>query len=90
MNWGVTGILIVLGGFILILIFNPNLSCFGKRLKSPLYPFYRKKKMRQSEKAKPVKTEDYGFHLTDDGDRPNKAKQTTAPEKTEDYDFKLD
>lgn len=60
MAWGTYGILIVFGAFILLLIFSPNLSCFGKRVKSPLYPFFRKKK-------KKIKAEDYGFHLVDVG-----------------------
>ncbi|MBP1659999.1 MAG: hypothetical protein H6P95_1191, partial [Candidatus Aminicenantes bacterium] len=33
------------------------------RLKSPFYPLFRKKKLKDDEaKKKPVKTEDYGFH----------------------------
>lgn len=60
MSWGIYGILIIFGAFALLLIFNPNLSCFGKRLKSPLYPVLRKKKRK-------VKTEDYGFKLGNGG-----------------------
>lgn len=60
MNWGVYGILIVFGLFVLLLILNPNLSCFGKRISSPLYPLVRKRKRRT------VKTEDYGFRLNDE------------------------
>ena len=69
MNWGVTGLLILFGAFVLLLIFNPNLSCFGKRLKSPFYPLYRRKKHARDEealKAKRIRTEDYGFKLSDD------------------------
>jgi len=62
MNWGMYGILIIFGIFVLLLIFNPNLSCFGKRVRSPLYPLFRKKK-------KKIKTDDYGFKLVDDQDR---------------------
>jgi hypothetical protein len=36
------------------------MSCFGKRVSSPLYPLLRKKKQRK------IKTEDYGFHLNDE------------------------
>ncbi|MFQ6082038.1 MAG: hypothetical protein ACE5WD_01615 [Candidatus Aminicenantia bacterium] len=56
MNWGLYGILIILGLFILILILNPRLSCFGKALRSPFYPLKRKKEKKR-------KTEDYGFRL---------------------------
>lgn len=60
MSWGIYGILVIFGLFVLLLILNPNLSCFGKRVKSPLYPVLRKKKRKR-------KTEDYGFKLVDDG-----------------------
>jgi len=62
MSWGIYGILVIFGLFVLLLIFNPNLSCFGKRVKSPLYPILRKKKRK-------IKTEDYGFKLVDDKTR---------------------
>ena len=64
MRWGYYGILIVFIAFFLLLVLSPNLSCFGKRLKSPFYPLLRRKK-----KAKKIKTEDYGFTLVDKGDR---------------------
>ncbi|MBN2264666.1 MAG: hypothetical protein JW775_02510 [Candidatus Aminicenantes bacterium] len=60
MKWSVTGILILFAAFIALLIFSPNLSCFGRRIKSPFYPLFRKRK-RKVEKP-PPKTEDYGFH----------------------------
>jgi hypothetical protein len=62
MNWAFYGLLVIFGAFIILLVFNPNLSCFGKRLRSPFYPLYRKKRMDQDAAAK---AEDYGFHLTD-------------------------
>lgn len=62
MNWGIYGILIIFGIFVLLLILNPNLSCFGKRVKSPFYPILRKKKRK-------IKTEDYGFKLVEDETR---------------------
>lgn len=62
MSWGIYGILVIFGIFVLLLILNPNLSCFGKRVKSPLYPVLRKKKRK-------LKTEDYGFKLVDEGTR---------------------
>jgi len=63
MNFGMYGILIISGAFVLLMILNPNLSCFGKRLKSPLYPLLRK---RTPAKRRPVVTEDYGFDLGND------------------------
>ena len=60
MNIGLYGLLIVFGAFVLLLIFNPNLSCFGKRVKSPLYPVLRR---RSRNSRKMIKTEDYGFDL---------------------------
>ena len=60
MSWGIYGILVIFGLFAFLLILNPNLSCFGKRVKSPLYPVLRKKRRKR-------KTEDYGFKLVDGG-----------------------
>jgi hypothetical protein len=57
-----TAILIVFAAFILLLILNPNMSCFGRRVKSPFYPLFRKKKLKDEAKKRPPKTEDYGFH----------------------------
>jgi len=93
MNWGVTGLLILFGAFVLLLIINPNLSCFGRRLKSPLYPLYRRKKLARDEealKAKRIRTEDYGFKLGDDTAPPASAPDERAKKKAEDYGFKLD
>ncbi len=64
MRWGYYGILIIFVAFFLLLVLSPNLSCFGKRLKSPFYPLFRRKK-----RAKKIKTEDYGFSLVDKGDK---------------------
>lgn len=66
MNIGTIGILFVFAAFILLLILNPNMSCFGRRIKSPFYPLFRKKRSAggggEAEKSKkPPKTEDYGF-----------------------------
>ena len=93
MNWGVTGLLILFGAFVLLLILNPNLSCFGRRLKSPFYPLYRRKKLARDEealKAKKVRTEDYGFNLCDDAAPAAPAPSEKAKKKAEDYGFKLD
>lgn len=62
MNWRIYVILIIFGLFFIILIINPNLSCFGRRIKSPFYPLFRRKK-------KEIKTEDYGFSLVDEKER---------------------
>lgn len=56
MNWRIYLILVIFALLFIILIFNPNLSCFGRRIRSPLYPLFRVKKKR-------IKTEDYGFSL---------------------------
>jgi hypothetical protein len=64
MKFGYYGILIIFVAFFLLLVLSPNLSCFGKRLKSPFYPLFRRKK-----RIKQLKTEDYGFSLVDEGKR---------------------
>ncbi len=88
MNWGLYGILIVFALFFLLLVFNPNLSCFGRRIRSPLYPLFRKKK-------KKVKTEDYGFRLVNKISKgeEKKSKEDEEIKKTKkgnDYGFRLD
>ncbi|MFB0566458.1 MAG: hypothetical protein ACETWK_12380 [Candidatus Aminicenantaceae bacterium] len=88
MSWGVYGILIIFGLFVLLMIFNPNLSCFGKRIRSPLYPLFRKK-------SRKIKTEDYGFRLVDKSTNKGFKKEGKKEEgrkikKTDDYGFHLD
>jgi hypothetical protein len=61
MKWTTTAILVIFAVFVLILILNPNMSCFGRRIKSPFYPLLRKKKQREADKKKLPKTQDYGF-----------------------------
>lgn len=64
MNVGTIGILVVFAGFVLLLIINPNMSCFGRRIKSPFYPLLRKKRLKEGSGEAPKKapkTEDYGF-----------------------------
>ena len=56
MRWQFYGLIIIFAVFVLALIFNPTLTCFGKKLKSPFYPLLRKKKRK-------LKTDDYGFSL---------------------------
>lgn len=62
MKWSTTVILIIFAAFVLLLILNPNMSCFGRRIKSPFYPLFRKKTLKEEAKKTPPKTEDYGFH----------------------------
>ncbi len=62
MSFGSYGILLVFAAFILLLIFNPKLSCFGKRIRSPLYPLFRKKKAQKKKNT----LKKYGFFLDDD------------------------
>lgn len=63
MSWTTTGFLVIFAAFILLLILNPNMSCFGRRIKSPFYPLLRKKRLkaRAEDQKKPPATEDYGF-----------------------------
>ncbi|MEE8377751.1 MAG: hypothetical protein V3R45_05220 [Candidatus Aminicenantaceae bacterium] len=62
MPWTVYAILIVFGMFVLLMIIDPRLSCFSRKLSSPLYPILRKKKQRK------MQTDDYGFHLGEEED----------------------
>lgn len=87
-NIGVYGIVIVLAAFILLLVFNPNLSCFGRKVRSPFYPLLRRRK------AAKKKLTDYKFNLTD-GEPVQKRPQTAGEagkeaKKTDDYGFRLD
>lgn len=64
MSLGYYGILIIFAAFFLLLIFSPSLTCFGRKIKSPFYPLFRRKKLK-----KKLKTQDYGFSLIDGQDR---------------------
>ncbi len=66
MNWATYGVIIIFGAFIILMILNPNLSCFGRKITSPLYPVLRHKKKSQ----KRIKTQDYGFKLSVGGEKP--------------------
>lgn len=105
MKWGATVFLILFAGFILLLIFNPNLTCFGKRVRSPFYPLARRRRTRGAAPQKKIQTTDYGFHPTEDapgsGASPAPAApkapssaptpaETEAQKKARDYGFKLD
>ncbi len=64
MSLGYYGILLIFAAFFLLLIFSPSLTCFGRKIKSPFYPLFRRKKLK-----KKLKTQDYGFSLVDEQDR---------------------
>jgi len=92
MNIGLYGILIIFGAFVLLLIINPNLSCFGRTIRSPFRPILRKRKPRN------IKTHDYGFNLGGRSSEKSPGVKKTQvrpisvkkpPVKTEDYGFKL-
>jgi hypothetical protein len=95
MNIGVYGVLIIFGVFILLLVRNPNMSCFGKKLKSPFYPILRRKRIqREAEEIRQVRrgkiqTADYGFRLEEPGTAVP-GVSPAAKKKAEDYGFKLD
>ncbi len=72
MPWTVYAILIVFGLFVLLMIINPRLSCFSRKISSPLYPIMRKKKQRM------VQTEDYGFHLGGEEDKRSRGPYVNA------------
>jgi hypothetical protein len=96
MKFGLYGFLIIFGAFVLLLILNPKMSCFGKKLKSPFYPLLRRKRMAREQeldrqaRLKQIKTDDYGFKLDDESAKPATPASAKAKEKAEDYGFKLD
>jgi hypothetical protein len=98
MNWATYGVIIIFGAFVILMILNPNLSCFGRKIKSPFYPILRQRK----KPPKRIKTQDYGFNLQVEGDKPTHKGQKIGEEeelfldqfkdkkyKTKDYGFKL-
>jgi hypothetical protein len=86
MTLALYGILAVLALFIVLMVFNPNLSCFGRRLRSPIYPMLRRKKQKR------MQTIDYGFSLGEPSKKANsEGKQRLKHEAgPEDYGFSLD
>ena len=86
MTLALYGILVVFALFIVLMVFNPNLSCFGRRLKSPLYPILRRKKQKRQQ------TSDYGFKLVEPGGKESPVdRRGKKPGGTpEDYGFNLD
>lgn len=78
MNWGFIGLLAVFVLFILLLFTNPKLSCFGRRITSPLYPILRRRKRKAVEAAAP------------EGPTGKSAAGKAEEKPVEDYGFKLD
>jgi len=84
MNLILYGILVILALFIILLVFNPNISCFGRRVKSPFYPVLRKRTRKKT------KTTDYGFDLGGGEKRAQeKVLETRRTTATQDYGFDL-
>ena len=90
MSWGAYAILILFGAFVLLLVVNPNMSCFGKRIRSPFYPLRRKRAMKR-------KPSDYHFDLGGGAGKNGKTGGTPGPpatkaaaKKAQDYGFRLD
>lgn len=99
MNIGVIGILVVFAVFIVLIATNPRLSCFGKKIASPFYPLFRRKRMARDqeqlrkERLQKLKTSDYGFKLDDESAAGPSAPSADAQKKAkkpEDYGLKLD
>ncbi len=84
MSWGVYGILIVFGALVLLMILNPNLSCFGRRIKSPFYPLLRKRRRRKSAAERGSQPGD------GPADKARAEGRRGAADKAEDYGFRLD
>jgi len=96
MNIYFLGALILFIVFMVILIANPKISCFGKKIKSPFYPLFRKKKKTSERKGK--KIDDYGFSLVDEESRrtpriteiePKKSRRQQKSVRVENYGFSL-
>jgi hypothetical protein len=75
MEYTLYGILIILALFVILMVFNPKLSCFGKKLKSPFYPVMRKKMLKREKRQ----TLDYGFDLGGTGE--NRARGAGKPKQ---------
>jgi len=96
MNIVLLGVVIIFVVFMVILIANPKISCFGKKIKSPFYPLLRKKKKSSGSKKK--KIDDYGFSLVDEESRrrsritelePRKSQRPQKSAEIDDYGFSL-
>jgi len=96
MSWRVYVLLFIFGAFIFLLLRYPSLSCFGRKLRSPFYPFFRRKKMEDEARRlrqaslKKIATTDYGFKLDEEAKPSSPGISEEAKKKAEDYGFKLD
>ncbi|MBM3293133.1 MAG: hypothetical protein FJY82_01270 [Candidatus Aminicenantes bacterium] len=96
MGWRAYALLILFGAFIVLLLLRPSLTCFGRKLRSPFYPLFRRKKMEEEarrlrrERMAKTAAADYGFHLDDEARPRGAGVSEKAREKAEDYGFKLD
>jgi hypothetical protein len=96
MNIGGYGVLVIFAIFVVLIVKNPRLSCFGKKLKSPFYPLFRRKKMEEDrdrlrkERLQKIRTDEYGFRLDDSAAAPKSGISPEAQKKAEDYGLKLD
>lgn len=96
MSWRVIGLLVIFGAFIILLVRHPSLSCFGRKLRSPFYPLFRRKKMEEDARRlrqarlKKIQTTDYGFKLEEGAKPSSSGASEEARKKAEDYGFKLD
>jgi len=97
MNVYLIGLIIIFAIFIVILIMNPNVSCFGKKIKSPFYPLLRKRK-KKSSRSQGKNVDDYDFFLVDEKSRrksritniePRERRKPRVEPKTNDYGFSL-
>jgi hypothetical protein len=102
MSWQIYGIIVIFALFVIALIFNPTLSCFGRKLKSPFYPILRKRRRklktydygfslgdkRTKEKMQKLGMKDYGFSRV--GDAQHTPQEKKRKLKTDDYGFSLD
>jgi len=89
MSWTIYAILIIFGIFIILMIINPDISCFGKRIRSPFYPITRKRKMKAMSREL---SKEYKFDLGGEAAKPveKPAGEEDKKKKAEDYGFKLD
>jgi len=82
MSLGYYGILIIFAAFFLLLIFRPSLTCFGRKIKSPFYPLFRRKKLK-----KKLKTQEES--PVDESRKKNESEPRKKKLKTQDYGFSL-
>ncbi|MCK7489678.1 MAG: hypothetical protein MZU79_05135 [Anaerotruncus sp.] len=72
-----TAILIIFAAFVLLLILNPNMSCFGRRVKSPFYPLLQEEAPEGPGRRKESAAEDRRLWVQID--RPVRGRRFTSP-----------